>query len=108
MVDMKLPGVSCGKPEKKMGIIGNPTSDIVLENVRVPASEMLGGINKGFTNALKTLDIGRIGIAAQSIGVSSLVFMVKCCNLFLNRCVFVCLLHLLQVIIKGCVGQLSD
>ncbi len=70
MVDMKLPGVSCGKPEKKMGIIGNPTSDIVLEDVRVPASEMLGGINKGFTNALKTLDIGRIGIAAQSIGVA--------------------------------------
>ena len=70
MVEMKLPGVSCGKPEKKMGIIGNPTSDIVLEDVRVPASEMLGRVNKGFTNALKTLDIGRIGIVAQSIGVA--------------------------------------
>ena len=70
MVEMKLPGVSCGKPEKKMGIIGNPTSDIVLEDVRVPASEMLGRVNKGFTNALKTLDIGRIGIAAQSLGIA--------------------------------------
>ena len=70
LVDMKLPGVSCGKPEQKMGIIGNPTSDIVLEDVRVPASEMLGKENQGFTNAMKTLDIGRIGIAAQSVGVA--------------------------------------
>jgi len=70
MVDMTAPGVSCGKPERKMGIIGNPTSDIVLEDVRVPASEMLGKENQGFINAMKTLDIGRIGIAAQSIGVA--------------------------------------
>lgn len=70
MVDMTLPGVSCGKPERKMGIIGHPISDIVLEDVRIPASEMLGKENQGFINAMKTLDIGRIGIAAQSIGVA--------------------------------------
>lgn len=70
IVDMKLPGVSCGKPEHKMGLIGCATSDIILEDVRVHKSDMLGEINKGFSNAMKTLDVGRIGIAAQSIGVA--------------------------------------
>ena len=70
IVDMKLPGVSFGKPEDKMGIIGCPTSDIVLEDVRVPDSCRLGEINKGFTNAMKTLDYGRLGVAAQSVGVA--------------------------------------
>lgn len=70
IVDMKTPGVSCGKPEHKMGIIGCATSDIVLEDVRVPAENMLGKEGQGFINAMKTLDIGRLGIAAQSIGVA--------------------------------------
>ena len=66
---MKLPGVSFGKPEHKVGIIGCPTSDIVLEDVRVHDSNRLGEVNKGFTNAMKTLDYGRLGVAAQSVGV---------------------------------------
>jgi alkylation response protein AidB-like acyl-CoA dehydrogenase len=70
IVDMKLPGVSCGKSEHKMGIIGCPTSDIILEDVRVHKDEMLGEENRGFQNAMKTLDIGRIGVAAMSIGVA--------------------------------------
>lgn len=70
IVDMKAEGVSCGKPEEKMGLVGCATSDIILENVRVPKSDMLGELNKGFTNAMKTLDVGRIGVAAQSIGVA--------------------------------------
>ncbi|MDR2421377.1 MAG: acyl-CoA dehydrogenase family protein [Oscillospiraceae bacterium] len=70
IVDMKLPGVSCGKAEHKMGIIGCPTSDIILEDVRVHESDMLGEENRGFQNAMKTLDIGRIGVAAMSIGVA--------------------------------------
>lgn len=70
IVDMKAEGVSCGKPEEKMGLVGCATSDIILENVRVPKSDMLGERNKGFTNAMKTLDVGRIGVAAQSIGVA--------------------------------------
>ncbi|MDR1299862.1 MAG: acyl-CoA dehydrogenase family protein [Oscillospiraceae bacterium] len=70
IVDMKLPGVSCGKAEHKMGIIGCPTSDIILEDVRVHKSDMLGEENRGFHNAMKTLDIGRIGVAAMSIGVA--------------------------------------
>ena len=70
IVDLKSEGVSFGKPEEKMGIIGCPTSDIVLENVRVPKENMLGQEGKGFINAMKTLDVGRIGIAAQAIGVA--------------------------------------
>lgn len=70
IVDMKAEGVSCGKPEDKMGLVGCATSDIILENVRVPKKDMLGELNKGFTNAMKTLDVGRIGVAAQSIGVA--------------------------------------
>ena len=70
IVDMKQEGVSCGKPEHKMGLVGCATSDIILENVRVHKSDILGELNKGFTNAMKTLDVGRIGVAAQSIGVA--------------------------------------
>lgn len=70
IVDMKQPGVSCGKPEKKMGLIGCATSDIILENVRVHKSNLLGEEGKGFINAMKTLDVGRMGVAAQSIGVA--------------------------------------
>ena len=69
IVDLKLPGISFGKPENKMGIIGCPTSDIVFEDVRVPDSARLGEVNQGFTNAMKTLDYGRLGVAAQSVGV---------------------------------------
>jgi alkylation response protein AidB-like acyl-CoA dehydrogenase len=53
-----------------MGLIGCATSDIILENVRVAKEDMLGELNQGFTNAMKTLDVGRIGVAAQSIGVA--------------------------------------
>ena len=70
IVDMKSPGVSCGKPEDKMGIIGCPTSDIVFEDVRVSDADRLGEVNQGFTNAMKTLDYGRLGVAAQSVGIA--------------------------------------
>ena len=70
IVDLTLPGVSIGKPEHKMGINGYPTSDIVLENVRVPKSQLLGPLDKGFAAAMKTLDGGRLGVAAQSLGIA--------------------------------------
>ena len=70
IVDMKQEGVSCGKPEKKMGVVGCATSDIILENVRVHKDNLLGREGKGFINAMKTLDTGRMGVAAQSIGVA--------------------------------------
>lgn len=70
IVDMKLPGVTCGKPEHKMGVIGYPTSDIILENVRVHKSDLLGPLHKGFSTAMKTLDGGRLGMAAQALGIA--------------------------------------
>ncbi len=70
IVDMKLPGVSCGKHEDKMGIKGYPTSDLIMENVRVHKSDLVGPLHKGFIAAMKTLDTGRVGMAAQAVGVA--------------------------------------
>jgi alkylation response protein AidB-like acyl-CoA dehydrogenase len=70
IVDMNLPGASTGKPENKMGLKGCATSDVILQNVRVHKDDILGELNKGFINAMKTLDTGRIGVAAQSIGIA--------------------------------------
>ncbi|HEY7586435.1 MAG TPA: acyl-CoA dehydrogenase [Candidatus Deferrimicrobiaceae bacterium] len=69
ILDMKLPGVSIGKHEKKMGIKASPTSSIVLEDVKIAAADRLGNEGDGFKVAMNTLDGGRIGIAAQAIGI---------------------------------------
>lgn len=68
--DMKLDGVSVGRPEKKMGMIGCPTSDLVLDNVKVDNSAMIGKEGEGFINAMKTLSVGRLGVACQALGLS--------------------------------------
>ena len=70
IVDMKLPGVSLGKHEDKMGIHSYPTSDVVLEDVRVGKDCLVGPLHKGFQYAMKTLDGGRLGMAAQAVGVA--------------------------------------
>ena len=70
VVDSKLEGVSFGKPENKMGIIGCPTSDVVLDNVRVSKDALIGKEGKGFINAMKTLSVGRLGIACQALGLA--------------------------------------
>ena len=70
IVDMKSPGVSVGKEERKLGLIGCATSDVILEDVRVHESEILGEIGQGFKIAMQCLDVGRIGVAAQSAGVA--------------------------------------
>ena len=70
IVDMKLPGISCGKHEAKMGIRGYPTSDLIMENVRVHKSDLVGPLHKGFIAAMKTLDTGRVGMAAQAVGMA--------------------------------------
>ena len=70
VVDMKLPGVSTGAHENKMGIIGYPTSDLILEDVRVGKDCLVGEAGKGFVYAMKTLDGGRLGMAAQAVGVA--------------------------------------
>jgi len=70
IVDMSLPGVSVGKHEEKMGQRGVSVSDVVLEDARVPKSAILGEVDKGFITAMKTLSIGRIGVACQGIGIA--------------------------------------
>ena len=70
VVDMKLPGVSCGAREHKMGINGYPTSDVILEDVRVSKDCLVGPLHKGFSVAMKTLDGGRLGMAAQAVGIA--------------------------------------
>lgn len=70
MVDMSLPGVSVGKHEDKMGQRGIPVSDVVLEDVRVPKSCMIGPENLGFIVAMKTLSVGRVGVAAMALGIA--------------------------------------
>ena len=70
IVDMKLPGVSCGKDENKMGIRGYPTSDVILEDVRVSGDCLVGPLHNGYYTAMKTLDGGRLGTAAQAVGIA--------------------------------------
>ena len=63
-------GFSFGSHEKKMGIRGSSTCELVFENVKVPRENLLGELNKGFKIAMMTLDGGRIGIAAQALGLA--------------------------------------
>lgn len=70
IVDMKLDGVSVGKEEKKLGLRGCATSDVILEEVRVHKDFIIGEVGDGFHIAMKCLDVGRIGVASQSVGVA--------------------------------------
>ena len=70
IVDMHAEGVSTGSHVRKMGLIGAATSDIVLADVKVPKENLLGELNQGFKVAMKTLDGGRLGVAAMSVGVA--------------------------------------
>ena len=69
IVEKGFPGFSQGKHEKKMGIRGSATCDLVFEDCKVPKENLLGKENKGFSIAMETLDGGRIGIAAQALGL---------------------------------------
>ncbi|HPS66368.1 MAG TPA: acyl-CoA dehydrogenase [Holophaga sp.] len=70
ILERDMPGFSVGKKEKKMGIRGSATCELIFENVKVPVENMLGKDGKGFGIAMKTLDGGRIGIAAQALGLA--------------------------------------
>jgi len=70
IVEKDTPGFSFGKKEKKMGIRSSPTCELVFENCRIPAENLLGKEGEGFKIAMKTLDGGRIGIAAQALGIA--------------------------------------
>lgn len=70
IVEKGYEGFSIGKKEKKMGIRGSATCELIFENCRVPKENLLGKVGKGFGIAMKTLDGGRIGIAAQALGLA--------------------------------------
>ncbi len=70
IVEKGTPGFSFGKKERKMGIRSSPTLELVFDNCRIPADNLLGAEGEGFRVAMKTLDGGRIGIAAQALGIA--------------------------------------
>ena len=70
IVEKGTPGFSIGKKEKKMGIRGSSTCELIFEDCRIPAENLLGAEGKGFKIAMMTLDGGRIGIAAQALGIA--------------------------------------
>jgi butyryl-CoA dehydrogenase len=69
ILPMKTKGVRTGPPDDKMGIRGSKSSQIYLDDVRLPADALLGEVGGGFRIAMSTLDGGRIGIAAQALGI---------------------------------------
>jgi len=74
IVEKETPGFSFGKKEQKMGIRSSPTMELVFDNCRIPADNLLGEEGEGFRIAMKTLDGGRIGIAAQALGIAQGAF----------------------------------
>ncbi len=70
IVDADTPGVKKGKKERKLGIHASDTREIHYENARVPKANLFGEVNKGYSVALATLGGGRIGIAAQALGIA--------------------------------------
>lgn len=74
LVDANTPGISLGKPYRKMGQQGAHVCDVIFEDCRVPADAILGGIerlNRGFETAMKTLDRGRLHISALAVGCAN-------------------------------------
>ncbi|MDD5792541.1 MAG: acyl-CoA dehydrogenase [Erysipelotrichaceae bacterium] len=70
IVEKGTPGFSFGTKEKKMGIRGSSTYELIFQDCRIPKENMLGAQGKGFGIAMHTLDGGRIGIAAQALGIA--------------------------------------
>lgn len=70
IVEADTPGFSVGKKEKKLGIKGSATCELIFEDCRLPKENLIGALGKGFKIAMMTLDGGRIGIAAQALGIA--------------------------------------
>ena len=72
LVDAETPGITLGKPDRKMGHAGSHTCDVIFDNCRVPAASLLGGVEgQGFRTAMKVLDKGRLHIGAVCVGVAT-------------------------------------
>jgi alkylation response protein AidB-like acyl-CoA dehydrogenase len=70
IVEKDTPGFSVGKKERKMGLHGSNTTELIFDNAEVPAENLLGQEGEGFKIAMSNLDVGRIGIAAQGLGIA--------------------------------------
>lgn len=70
IVEKDTPGFIIGKDERKMGLHGSRTLQLTFEKMRIPATNLLGQEGEGFKIAMANLDVGRIGIAAQSLGIA--------------------------------------
>ncbi|USK68612.1 acyl-CoA dehydrogenase [Peribacillus asahii] len=70
IVEKNTPGFTVGKKEQKMGLHGSNTTELIFENAEVPAENLLGQEGEGFKIAMANLDVGRIGIAAQGLGIA--------------------------------------
>ncbi|XP_044529880.1 short-chain specific acyl-CoA dehydrogenase, mitochondrial [Gracilinanus agilis] len=70
LVPMPTPGLSLGKKEDKLGIRASSTANLIFEDCRLPKDSVLGQMGLGFKIAMQTLDMGRIGIAAQALGIA--------------------------------------
>jgi alkylation response protein AidB-like acyl-CoA dehydrogenase len=70
VVEKSDAGVSFGAPERKLGIKGSPTREVYLDDVRIPATRMIGAEGTGFETAMRTLDHTRVTIAAQAVGIA--------------------------------------
>ena len=71
LVPTDTPGLTLGKKEDKLGIRATSTANLIFEECRIPAANLLGEAGEGFKIAMKTLDAGRIGIAAQALGIAN-------------------------------------
>jgi alkylation response protein AidB-like acyl-CoA dehydrogenase len=70
IVERDTPGRAPGKKEDKLGMRASDTSEVIFENCKIPADQLLGGEGQGFVNTMQVLDAGRIGIAALSVGLA--------------------------------------
>lgn len=74
LVDRETPGLAIHPPEKKMGLCGSPTQMISFDAVRVPLNAVVGEVGRGFQQTMRTLDNGRIGIGALSVGLAQAAY----------------------------------
>lgn len=83
LVERDFPGFSVGKKEKKLGIRASSTTELILENCRVPLNNVLGPVGLGYKVAIETLNEGRIGIGAQMIGIGQ--GALDCCIAYIKE-----------------------
>ncbi|MDP2319211.1 MAG: acyl-CoA dehydrogenase family protein [Acidobacteriota bacterium] len=70
ILERGTPGLLAGKKEDKLGMRASETTEVIFQNCRIPASQLIGDLNQGFIQTLQVLDAGRIGIAALSVGLA--------------------------------------